>query len=173
MYDGESTVFLQDWYHQDGYTRRTGLDTSPFIWIGNANSFLINGGGIFTPCLGDDTEGLSCDDDCSIDNYIKTIEVEAGKTYRLRIIAGTELIGVNFAIHGHNMTVVSKEFCLCFLFINLMHINIHSFFPYRLKLKGQLLNHLSYQTWISCQHSGTLSLSRLIKSQAIIGVPQL
>ena len=76
MYDEDVTVFLQDWYHQDGFMRRTGLDTSPFIWIGNANSFLINGGGIFTPCLGNDTEGLSCADDCSVDNYIKTIEME-------------------------------------------------------------------------------------------------
>ena len=109
MYDEDVTVFLQDWYHQDGFMRRTGLDTSPFIWIGNANSFLINGGGIFTPCLGNDTEGLSCADDCSVDNYIKTIEMEAGKTYRLRIISGTELIGVNFAIQGHNMTVVEVE----------------------------------------------------------------
>ena len=28
MYDEEATVFLQDWYHLDGRTRRTGLDTS-------------------------------------------------------------------------------------------------------------------------------------------------
>jgi len=109
MYDAEATVFLQDYYHLDGNMRRTGLDTSPFIWIGNAQTFLINGGGIFSPCLGDSTEGLSCADNCSAENYIKAIEVEAGKTYRLRIIAGTELVGVNFAIQGHNMTVVEVE----------------------------------------------------------------
>lgn len=109
MYDAEATVFLQDWYHLDGNARRTGIDSSPFIWIGNAQTFLINGGGIFSPCLGDVTDGLSCSDDCSLDNYIKNIEVEAGKTYRLRIIAGTELIGVNFKIQGHNMTVVEVE----------------------------------------------------------------
>ena len=80
MYDGEATVFLQDWYHQNGNMRRTGLDTSPFIWIGNAQSFLINGGGIFSPCQGDSTEGLSCADNCSVENYIKDIEVESGKT---------------------------------------------------------------------------------------------
>ena len=102
-------------YHLDGQMQRTGLDTNPFIWIGNAQTFLINGGGVYAPCLGDDTDGLAeqlsaqCADDCSLDNYIKSIEVEAGKTYRLRIIAGTELIGVNFAIHGHNMTVVEVE----------------------------------------------------------------
>ena len=52
MYDEEATVFLQDWYHLNGNMRRTGLDTSPFIWIGNAQTFLINGGGVFSPCLG-------------------------------------------------------------------------------------------------------------------------
>jgi len=109
IYDGEATVFLQDWYHLDGHMRRTGLDSAPFIWIGNAQSFLINGGGIYSPCLGDGVEGLSCADDCSVDNAIKSIDFEAGKTYRLRIIAGTELVGVNFAIQGHNMTVVEVE----------------------------------------------------------------
>jgi len=95
--------------------REYGLDTNPFIWIGNAQTFLINGGGVYAPCLGDDTDGLAaqlsaqCADNCSLDNYIKSIEVEAGKTYGLRIISGTELIGVNFAIHGHNMTVVEVE----------------------------------------------------------------
>lgn len=109
MYYEEAIVFLQDWYHLDGQTRRTGLDTSPFIWIGDAQTFLINGGGVFSPCLGEASEGVSCADDCSVENYIKSIEVEAGKTYRLRIIAGTELIGVNFAIQGHQMTVVEVE----------------------------------------------------------------
>lgn len=110
MYDEEAVVFLQDWYHLDGRARRTGLDSNPFIWIGNAQTFLINGGGVFQPCLGgDDADDLSCANDCSVDNYVKTIEVEAGKTYRLRIIAGTELVGVNFAIEGHSMTVVEVE----------------------------------------------------------------
>ena len=117
MYDEEAVVFLQDWYHLDGRERRTGLDSDPFIWIGNAQTFLINGGGVYSPCLGNDNaagdtvdSGLSsCADDCSIENYIKTIEMEAGKTYRLRIIAGTELVGVNFAIQGHSMTIVEVE----------------------------------------------------------------
>ena len=81
----------------------------PFIWVGDAQSFVINGGGVFEPCLGNSTDGLACADDCSLDNYIKTIEVEADKTYRLRIIGGQELIGVNFAIQGHNLTVVEVE----------------------------------------------------------------
>eukprot|EP00804_Cyclotella_cryptica_P023692 CCRYP_019323-RA/>CCRYP_019323-RA protein AED:0.11 eAED:0.08 QI:0/0/0/1/1/1/4/0/564 len=108
MYDEEAVVFLQDWYRLDGNYRRTGLDTNPFIWIGNAQTFLINGGGILPSCLANPTDA-SCAEDCSLDNYIRTIEVEAGKTYRMRLISATELIGVNFAIQGHTMTVVEVE----------------------------------------------------------------
>lgn len=108
IYDAEEVIFLADWYHRDGNARRTGLDTVPFIWIGNAQSTLINGGGIYTPCL--ENKGLSCAADCSVlKNYIKTTTVEDGKTYRLRIIGAQELIGLNFAIQGHTMTVVEVE----------------------------------------------------------------
>eukprot|EP00546_Thalassionema_frauenfeldii_P010122 CAMPEP_0178929318 /NCGR_PEP_ID=MMETSP0786-20121207/20504_1 /TAXON_ID=186022 /ORGANISM="Thalassionema frauenfeldii, Strain CCMP 1798" /LENGTH=639 /DNA_ID=CAMNT_0020605503 /DNA_START=58 /DNA_END=1977 /DNA_ORIENTATION=- len=106
MYDDEAVVFLQDWYHMSGPERRTGLDTDPFIWIGNAQSFLINGGGVYSSCL---SGGDFCADNCSPDNYIKSLDVVSGKTYRLRIISGTELIGVNFAITGHKLTVVEVE----------------------------------------------------------------
>jgi len=109
MYDEEAILFLQDWYHLDGQARRTGLDSNPFIWIGDAQSFVINGGGIFEPCLGNETDGLACADNCSMDNYVKTLEVAAGKTYRLRLVGGQELIGVNFAIQGHKMKVVEVE----------------------------------------------------------------
>jgi len=34
MYDGDEVVFLQDWYHLDGQTRRTGeFFPCPFIFI--------------------------------------------------------------------------------------------------------------------------------------------
>jgi len=120
-YYAEEILFLQDWYHQDGDTRHAGLNSVPFIWIGYAQSFLINGGGIFAPCLtvGEDSiydstnpiwKPMACAADCAlIENYIKTITVEPGKTYRLRIIGAQELIGVNFAIQNHNMTVVEAD----------------------------------------------------------------
>jgi len=60
--------------------------------------------------LGNETADLACAADCSaLENYIKSIHVESGKTYRLRIIGAQELIGVNFAIQGHIMTVVEVE----------------------------------------------------------------
>ena len=109
MYDDEAVVFLQDWYHVGGQTRRTGLDSNPFIWIGDAQSFLINGGGIYPPCLNAEEGSLNCASDCTASNYIKDILVEEGKTYRLRLMSGAELIGFNFAIPGHKMTIVEVE----------------------------------------------------------------
>jgi L-ascorbate oxidase len=108
MYDEERVVFLQDWYHRTGDSSRSGLDSEPFIWIGNAQSFLINGLGRYDGCLGD-TPVANCDADCSIENYISSINIEAGKTYRLRIINGASLIAINFAIASHTMTIVEAD----------------------------------------------------------------
>lgn len=84
------------------------LDMVPFLWIGNAQSSLINGGGIYTPCL--ENKGLTCAADCSVlNNWIKTITVDKNKTYRLRIVGAQELIGMNFKIKDHNMTVVEVD----------------------------------------------------------------
>ena len=84
------------------------LDMVPFIWIGNAQSSLINGGGIYTPCL--ENKGLACAADCSVlNNWIKTITVDKDKTYRLRIVGAQELIGMNLKIKDHSMTVVEVD----------------------------------------------------------------
>ncbi|KAL3788882.1 hypothetical protein HJC23_002636 [Cyclotella cryptica] len=113
-YDEEEVIFLQDWYHLDGPALRAGLDAIPFIWIGDPQSFVINGGGLYLRCFENTTVDPSlCANNCSIDNYIRTIDVESGKTYRLRIIGGQTLIGVNFAISDHNMTIVEVEGTLC------------------------------------------------------------
>jgi FtsP/CotA-like multicopper oxidase with cupredoxin domain len=114
MYDAEEVIFLQDWYHLNGPALQAGLDSIPFIWVGNPQSFAINGGALYLPCYENTTSDPSqCDDNCSIENYIKTIEVESGKTYRLRIIGAQILIGVNFAIRNHTMTVVEVDGTLC------------------------------------------------------------
>jgi L-ascorbate oxidase len=109
MYDEERIIFLQDWYHRAGSSARTGLDSEPFIWIGNAQSFLINGLGRFGGCTGETPDTSVCAANCTIENYITDIPVEAGKTYRLRIISAASLIAVNFAIANHTMTVVEAD----------------------------------------------------------------
>jgi L-ascorbate oxidase len=93
QYDEDVSIMLLDWYHSTGEFRRTGVDSEPFKWIGNADALLINGKGGFN--------GTEC--------AVETIDVEAGKTYRLRIVNGNGLVAVNFAVAGHNLTVVEVD----------------------------------------------------------------
>jgi len=114
-YVEDHVVFLQDWYHKTGQERRTGLDTNPFIWIGNGQTYLMNGKGRFGGCFNQSNgnpiidESDMCDDACTAENYMAPIDVVANSTYRLRIINAGELVGVNFAIAGHKLTVVEAE----------------------------------------------------------------
>lgn len=86
----------------------SGLDSEPFIWLGNPQTFLINGKGRYEGCLAN-PEGPNCDSECSAENYLASIPVEAGKTYLLRIINAASLVAVNFAIANHTMTVVQAD----------------------------------------------------------------
>lgn len=108
MYDEERLIFLQDWYHRSGPSIRTGLDSEPFIWLGDAQSFLINGKGQYEGCVVDPSHPM-CDPECTTKNYLSSISVEAGKTYLFRIINAASLVAVNFAIAHHNMTIVRVE----------------------------------------------------------------
>ena len=83
------------------------MDTEPFIWIGNAHLFLINGLGRFSGCV--DGSSTSCVANCTIEDYATSIDVEEGKTYRLRIINAASLVSVNFAITDHTLTIVEAD----------------------------------------------------------------
>jgi L-ascorbate oxidase len=112
LYDEDRIIFLQDWYHRAGSSARTGLDSEPFLWIGNPQSFLINGMGRFEGCSTAGSEipdTTICATNCDIQDYISPIQVEAGKTYRLRIINAASLVAVNFAIANHTMTIVEAD----------------------------------------------------------------
>jgi L-ascorbate oxidase len=115
-YDEELVLFLQDWYHRPGPSQRTGLDSSPFIWIGNANSFLFNGKGQFADCLNENSTSFlagNCDANCSTASgeasYLPYLQVEAGMTYLLQVINAATLVAVNLAIANHSMTVVGAD----------------------------------------------------------------
>jgi L-ascorbate oxidase len=116
-YDEELVLFLQDWYHRPGPSQRTGLDSSPFIWIGNADAFLFNGRGQFADCLNESSTSFlagNCDANCSaasggVDSYLPYLQVEAGKTYLLQVINAATLVAVNLAIANHTMTVVGAD----------------------------------------------------------------
>lgn len=113
-YDEELVLFLQDWYHRPGPSQRVGLDSDPFIWIGNAQAFLMNGKSQFSGCLNENsTEFLTglCDQNCSLatETYLPSLQVEAGKTYFLQIVNAATLVAVNLAIANHTVTVVQAD----------------------------------------------------------------
>eukprot|EP00586_Coscinodiscus_wailesii_P009799 CAMPEP_0172513090 /NCGR_PEP_ID=MMETSP1066-20121228/249602_1 /TAXON_ID=671091 /ORGANISM="Coscinodiscus wailesii, Strain CCMP2513" /LENGTH=520 /DNA_ID=CAMNT_0013293193 /DNA_START=225 /DNA_END=1784 /DNA_ORIENTATION=- len=98
-YEEEEILFLVDWYHTSGLERRVGLDSVPFVWVGNPGVFLINGKGPIA------SDNVACNNEYGTKTY-KFIE---GKTYRLRIINGASLVAMNFAIGGHNLTIVEAD----------------------------------------------------------------
>jgi FtsP/CotA-like multicopper oxidase with cupredoxin domain len=91
-----------------------GLLSYPFVWIGNPNSVLINGKGIAPECQqggANFNSSLFCLPTCLGDPLalLSTVNVTAGKTYRLRIINSGQLVYMNFAIAAHNLTIVQVE----------------------------------------------------------------
>uniref|UniRef100_A0A7S1UUP5 Laccase n=1 Tax=Grammatophora oceanica TaxID=210454 RepID=A0A7S1UUP5_9STRA len=109
-YDEERLLFLQDFYHVSGDVQRVGLDSFPFVWVGNPHSMLINGKGVTSTCEGADSDTPGCLDTCSDTlSLLEQIQVEEGKTYRIRIVNSASLIMFNVAIQGHNFTVVEAE----------------------------------------------------------------
>jgi FtsP/CotA-like multicopper oxidase with cupredoxin domain len=118
-------MFLQDWYILTGTQQMIGLESLPFAWVGNPQSFLINGKGLAPACAEQDggvwfnDTSMCLTDVCANattnatymvdgDAYNVTT-VELGKTYRFRIINSAQLIMFNYAIANHNLTVVAVE----------------------------------------------------------------
>jgi FtsP/CotA-like multicopper oxidase with cupredoxin domain len=107
-------IFLQDWFIETGAQQFDGLNSWPFVWIGNPNSLLINGKGIAPEC---EVGGLNfnnsavCLPACLEDPLalVSSINVTSGKTYRFRIINAGQLIMTNFAVAGHPLTVVQAD----------------------------------------------------------------
>ena len=89
IYDEERIIFLQDVFKKNDSTIESGLVHSPLIWSGETDMILINGKG------GGSTNGTSCNASLS------TINVEPGKTYRLRFIGATALSFSTLAFEGH------------------------------------------------------------------------
>jgi FtsP/CotA-like multicopper oxidase with cupredoxin domain len=91
-----------------------GLLSFPFVWIGNPNSLLINGKGIAPECLeggANFNNSLFCLATCQGDplDLLSMVNVTQGMVYRLRIINSGQLVLMNFAIAGHNLTIVQVE----------------------------------------------------------------
>ncbi|PBP16992.1 hypothetical protein BUE80_DR012251 [Diplocarpon rosae] len=97
-YDEERTLFLQDVFQRDDASLEAGLVATPLVWSGEASMILINGQGA------GNFNGTTCN------ATLAALDVQPGKTYRLRIIGGTALTFATFAIEGHDtMTVIEAD----------------------------------------------------------------
>ena len=107
-------LILSDWYHTDGRSLAAGLAQRNFRWMGDPQSILHNGKGNYS-CAGvcSNNKGPSllqykCTPQ-TIAQALEQILVETGKTYLLRVISVTTLSFLDFAIEGHNMTIVEAD----------------------------------------------------------------
>ncbi|KAI8080950.1 Cupredoxin [Thamnidium elegans] len=98
-YDDERIIALSEWWHTDRGQFEAYYLGPNFTRIFEADSFLINGQGIY-------------DSGIDLDSYCKgyaIIPVQQDKVYRLRIIGAMTFRTVGFAIAGHKMTVIEVD----------------------------------------------------------------
>ena len=89
--DEEKIVFLQDVFTKNDTTIEQGLlSLQNWTWSGETSMILVNGEG------GGTANGTGCNASLS------TIDVEPGKTYRIRFIGATALTVASLAIEGHD-----------------------------------------------------------------------
>ncbi|KAH7305099.1 putative laccase [Rhexocercosporidium sp. MPI-PUGE-AT-0058] len=96
-YDEEKIVFLQDVFTKNDSTIEAGLIASPLAWSGETSMILVNGKGAGS------ANGTACN------ASLASIDVEPGKTYRLRFIGSTALTLASLAIEGHDMAIIEAD----------------------------------------------------------------
>lgn len=89
--DGERVVFLQEFWNQTDQQVVKGLESTPLVWTGEPNGWLINGKGISNYGIVDPSSAA-----------LSVIEVDPGKTYRFRFVAATALSLAQFGFQDHN-----------------------------------------------------------------------
>ncbi|KAF9870881.1 hypothetical protein CkaCkLH20_11553 [Colletotrichum karsti] len=98
-YDEERIILLSDYFNKTDAQIEKGLISTPFTWSGETNAVLINGVGVSI----DETAGKG---NCKL----PVIDVEPGKTYRMRFIGGTALSLVQMGIVDHdNFTIILAD----------------------------------------------------------------
>jgi L-ascorbate oxidase len=103
----DKVILLNDWYHNSSADEIKGLDAklpNPFVWIGDPQSLLINGRGQFN-CS---ATKLPCDP-ASPGAGPYVLDVEPGRTYRLRIVGAASLSYLNFNIEMHDLEIVEAD----------------------------------------------------------------
>jgi L-ascorbate oxidase len=90
-YDGDIPVLLSDYYQRNDSDIEAGLLANPFKWAGEPLAIGLNGR------TGNASFSNATDDSCK--PYV--INVEPGKTYRLRFIGATAISFIMFGIESH------------------------------------------------------------------------
>ena len=117
-YDDERSLLLSDWYHQIQHEIVVGLLQDELRWAGEPQSILLNGRGYFNCSKADVPVGTAfpyykpgstvyCDNNQCPE--LEIVEVEKGKTYRLRLGNIADLSFMNIEIENHTMTVVEAD----------------------------------------------------------------
>ncbi|KAH9817027.1 Cupredoxin [Melampsora americana] len=94
-YDDEITLLMSDYYHAVDEEIESNLHSTPFKWVGEPQSLLVNGHALGT--CDPSTAKYGCTSDC----YHHTILVKPDTTYRVRVIGITSLAFLYFAFEGH------------------------------------------------------------------------
>ena len=94
QYDEERIIALSDVFERTDDEIESGLLSNPFVWSGETANVLVNGKGQ----LSSSTPSPDCG--------MASIDVQPGKTYRLRLIGGTALSFVTLAFEDHDELIV-------------------------------------------------------------------
>jgi L-ascorbate oxidase len=97
-YAEERIVFLQDMFKATDKAIEQGLVANPLKWSNETSIILINGKG------GGTSNVMASDVDCN--STLSVINVQPGKTYRLRFIGSTALTFGALAFEGHDSLMV-------------------------------------------------------------------
>jgi L-ascorbate oxidase len=112
-YDEERHVFLKDWWHATSDQQVVGLMASPFVFVGSPDAILVNGKAIWFQCAQGGqyfNNSNYCLSTCTnMSSSLETINVSAGKTYRLRIVNAASLVIMNVAFKDHNLTIIEQD----------------------------------------------------------------
>lgn len=96
-YDDDKIIFISDVFIKTNTMIEQGLIATPLNWSGETAMVLINGKG------GGNNNGTFCNASLPI------IDVDPGKTYRLRFIGSTALTFAHLEIEGHSMAVIEAD----------------------------------------------------------------
>jgi L-ascorbate oxidase len=97
-YDDEKIIYLQDVFVKNDTAIEQGLAARyNWTWSGESAMVLVNG------------QGGGIDNGTTCNASLSTIDVEPGKTYRLRFIGATSLTFASLAIEDHSLSIIQAD----------------------------------------------------------------